>query len=294
VARSLIRALGYEVKAQPDVLQRCLRAEMPEAAKGSVFVGAGDSYAAALAAFYASRGRCIALDPYTLVSAPELTKGLEVYFISVSGKTSSNVAAAGRVRGLAKRTLAITADSSSPLAERCDEILALPMNYVPRTAGMLSFSLSLLTVMKSVGRAGKCDFASAYAGALSDHGEVVWGRGTTYFLGNSLAYPAALYAAAKTYEILGAKAHAELLEEFSHMELFSLVRRDALNVFSCFDPSDASARLQVALAKQRYAPHVIPCRGATDLEGLFHSVFVGQLSVLSRAKELGLKSPRFL
>jgi len=267
---------------------------MPKASKGAIFVGAGDSYAAALAGFYGSKGRCKALDPYALRSAPEASRGLDVFFISVSGRTSSNVAAAGAVAGLAKRTVAITAVASSPLAAKCDEVLALPMKYAPRSVGLGSFSLSLLAVMSAVGATGKCDFESAYASALEDHLEMSSGSGTTYLLGNSLAYPAALYAAAKTYEILGKKAHAELLEEFSHLELFALGKSDVVNLFSSFDPSGLGPRLGAALDGEGYRVNVVPSQGASDLERLFHDVFVGQLSTLKVAAERGLDRPRFL
>jgi len=294
VSANLIGSLTDEVESQSRILQDYSRVPMPKAQKGAIFVGAGDSYAAALAGFYACNGRCGALDPYVLGSAPEAARGLEVFFISVSGRTASNVAAAGAVAGLAKRTVAITADGSSPLAMKCDEVLSLPMKYTPRRAGLKSFSLSLLAVMKVVGVTERCDFKSTYASAVKDSGVLSAGRGTTYFLGNSLAHAASLYAAAKTYEVLGSKAHAELLEEFSHMELFALGKSDAVNLFSSFDPSDLSQRLGAALARRGHVVSVVPSGGRSNLERLFHDVFVGQLSVLKRAADRGMVKPKFL
>jgi SIS domain len=287
-------ALVDEVTRQPELLDRFARFELPKAPGGSIFVGAGDSYAAALAGFYASKGRCIALDPYSLASQPEMAEGLEVFFISISGRTSSNVLAARKVRDLAKETTALTAVEDSPLASSTAKVVRLPMAYSPRVPGMLSFSLAALAVIRMVGGGEACDFDGVFEKAKMDSTKYCLGKGTTYFLGNSLAYPAALYAAAKFYELLGANAHSELLEEFSHLELFSLKRLDAVNVFSSFDPSGMATRLVHALSKERYESLAVPVRGTTRLERFFHCVFVAQLGALDQARRRKLSRPRFL
>ncbi len=294
VAGDLIQDLADEVKKQPGVLQTFGRRELPRAKKGSIFVGAGDSHAAALAGFYATRGRCLALDPYVLASTPEFADGAEAYFISVSGRTSSNVLAASRVKGHAKGTTALTADPDSRLAGVTDRVIKLPMEYRPRTAGMLSFSLCLSAVLRIVGADGPCDFGGALRAAAGRGLGFARGDGTTYFLGNSMAHPAALYASAKTYEVLGARAHGELLEEFSHLELFSLGKQDAVNGFDCFDPSGMARKMSRALAKGGYESRVLRSWGRSPAERLFHAVFQVQLSVLAEARRRRLTAPRFL
>ena len=288
-----IDALKAEVEEEPDAL-RAFVPKVHRASKGAMFVGAGDSYAAALAGFYFTGGRCIALDPYSLASAPGIAEGLEVYFISASGRTASNLAAARRVRGIARRTVALTAVEASPLADLVDDVVPLPMKYAPRTAGMLSFSLSLSAVLKLSGEDDASDFHGAFRDAKRDRRRLELGSGTTYVLGNSTGYVAALYTAAKAYELLGAKAHAELLEEFSHLELFSLVPEDKVLTFSCFDPYEMAKKLRRALSRSGYSVGLIPSHGDTDTEQLFHSIFVGQLSILDAADKAGLREPRFL
>lgn len=292
MARGL-RSYVVEVEEQPRALREFSRSSFPKGTPGSVFVGAGDSYSAAMAACYSSRGSCIAIDPYHLASEPEVARGADVYLISVSGRTASNLAAAREVARVARRTTAITADDESKLAGLVDRVVKLPISYSPRTPGLLAYSLSLLAVLKIASGKGECDFEAAYRAARGDEEEVAWGRGVTYFLGNALAHPAAVYAAAKAYELPGARAHAELLEEFSHLELFSLMSSDAVNTFAAFDPLDASGRLSRALGSQGYRSHVVPSRGSSEAERLFHAVFVGQLSALRRAGELGLTSASF-
>jgi len=289
-----MKAFTAEVERQPGVLLKFSKSSFPRARRGSIFVGAGDSYSAAMVGFYASNGSCIAIDPYHLASTPEIAKGADVFLISVSGRTASNLVAARKVRTLARRTIAITSDEGSRLAGLVDEVVRLPMRYSPRTPGLLSYSLSLLAVLNIAGRREKCNYEGAFRAAGKDEGNIRWGEGTTYFLGNSLAYPVAMYAAAKTYEFIGVRAHPQLLEEFSHLELFSIGTSDVVNVFAAFDPLGASGRLAKALAHQGYESHTVPSRGGSEPERLFHVVFACQLSVLRRAGELGLSRPNFL
>jgi len=294
MAGNRMSAFALEVERQPGVLLKFSNSNLPKARKGSLFVGAGDSYSAAMAGFFASNGSCIAIDPYHLASTPGIAREADVFLISVSGRTASNLAAAKKVRTVAKRTIAITSDQESKLADLVDEVVRLPMRYHPRAPGLLSYSLSLLAVLRIAGRGQKCDFESALRAARKDEKNIHWGGGTTYFLGNSLAYPVAMYAAAKTYEFLGAKAHPQLIEEFSHLELFSLESSDAVNIFSAFDPLRVAGRLAEALAHQGYASHVVPSLGGSETDQLFHAVFTSQLSLLRRASELRQSKPDFL
>lgn len=293
MVRGLIGTMTEEVEEQPGALERFSAREFPTARKGSIFVGAGDSYAAALAGLYASQGRSRALDPYVLASAPEFADGADVYFISVSGRTTSNILAAKRAKGHARRTAALTAVPDSPLARTTDGVVMLPLPYRPRTPGMLSFSLSLVAVLKIAGVDDRCDFARTLREARGDRLSLA-DKGVTYFLGNSLAHASALYAAAKVYEILGAKAQAELLEEFSHLELFSLGKSDMVNVFACFDPSGRARMLDAALVDRGYRSELVRGWGRSATELIFHSVFLTQLSVLAEARNRRLTEPRFL
>lgn len=267
---------------------------LPKSSKGALFVGAGDSYAVAMAAFYFSRGGAVALDPYALASFPEFAVGREVYFVSVSGRTSSNVLAAARVRSIAKETIAITADGQSRLARATTRTVEVPFVVTPRSPGLLSFCLTLLAVLKLVGAGFNGDLRKAMHYAEKDSEDVSFGRGTTYFLGNGPAYAASLYAAAKVYEVLGRKAQAQQIEEFSHMELFSLKKSDSTNAFACFDPARIGRKFTREASRRGFDSRLIASRGRQEVERLFHSVFVAQLAVLRRARSEGIRGPRFL
>lgn len=282
-----------EVKGQPETLTAFAGSKLEKVPAGTIFVGAGDSYAAALAGFYVSNGRCLALDPYSLWASPEMASGRDVVFVSASGRTSSNIAAAKRVKGVARRTWAVTADRRSELTRATDDIVKIPMRYVPKTTGMLSFSLSLLAVVRMSSSLGSCDFARALRWSRKRFGDFHFGRGTTYFLGNSVAFAVSLYAAAKGYELLGAKCHAELLEEFSHKEVFSLHKQDSLNVFASFDPEGMGEKLCRLLRSQGYEAKTMSGDGSAT-ERLFGSVFVAQLAALKESSTRGLTEPKFL
>jgi fructoselysine-6-P-deglycase FrlB-like protein len=282
-----------ELNSQPDVLTKWNSSKLPKAPSGSIFSGAGDSYAAAIAAFYLSSSKVLAIDPYSLASSPQIASGKNVFFISVSGRTSSNVGAARRVRKVARGVTAITADGFSPLAKLCDDVLLLPFTPSPRSPGILSFTLSLLASLKLSLGSVTCDFRQTMARAREDSASLVFADNTTYFLGNGPAYSAAFYASAKVYELLGARAQCELLEQFSHMELFSLTKPDSVNIFSCFDPRRVGPRLRKSLEDNGFRASLVPSHGRSGAEALFHSVFLSQHAVLERADSLGLKGPAF-
>ncbi len=281
-----------DVEEQPTKLRSLLSTPVEHVTDGTIFVGAGDSYAAALATFYLSGGKCLAFDPYAISTIPSVAAGRDVFFISVSGRTTSNISAARRLRGIARRRIVITANRDSPLAEAVDDVILLPYEPKARVPGTLSFTLSLLTSMKVALGAFSCDFRRAYSRAgLAKRTLKISDRGTTYMLGNNAMHAVAIYAAAKVYEILGARAIAQQLEEFSHMELFSLKASDSVVIFSAFDPVGIGPKLRDALNSLGYAATLLPRYDSNPIDALFHSIFATQLGILAFARTRGLSEP---
>jgi len=68
---ALMGDFSEEVLAQPESLKKFTGSRLYDVPRGSIFVGTGDSYAAALAVVYTSKGQCLALDPYYLSIFPE-------------------------------------------------------------------------------------------------------------------------------------------------------------------------------------------------------------------------------
>lgn len=291
--QEILDLIREEIERQPKELVKLLKEKGEPAKRGSIFVGAGDSYIVSLIAFYASNGRCLAMDPYSLYSSREFSKGRDVYFVSISGRTKSNIELARELSGIANSRIAITADENSPLANQVDLIIKLP--YSPKKLpGTLSFTLATLLTLKLVKANLLCDFDKAYKNAKSRHEEILFAdNGTTYFLGNSIFHTLSLYATAKIYEFFGAKSQVQMLEQFSHMDIFSLTEFDTINILSSFDPLGKSKRLHELLITNGYRSKIVVIEGSDLIEQLFYGIFLIQLNILRKAYLLNLIEPYF-
>ncbi len=294
-AEDTLSTVRGEIERQPLELGALLSSWKREKAKrGSIFVGAGDSLATALCASQLSRLGIRAMDPYALHESPEAARGKDVYFISVSGRTVANIATAKRISRFCRRRVAITANEESPLASHVDAVVRIPYTGAPRLPGTLSFSLSLLTTLLLTLPGVTCDFKKVFEKSRKSSSKFsISGSGVTYILGNSAAHGIALYAAAKLNELIGARSHPEFLEEFSHMELFSLSKLDSVNIFPLFDPKKLGEKLRGSLTSADYLCTVLDSWGRNDVERVFHSVFLTQFSILEEAMSRGLTRPYF-
>jgi glucosamine 6-phosphate synthetase-like amidotransferase/phosphosugar isomerase protein len=289
-----LSALQKEIWNQPGELAK-YRPDVEKASRGSIFVGAGDSLAAAVVTSYLSSGDTVAFDPYALLASPDIAKGKDVYILSVSGKTRSNILLGRRLKRIANRTIAVTSNPDSELAHNAEETIQIPYVGPGRVSGTQSFTLCLLTSLRIALGKVSCDFASAFETAQRSSKKLVHSRtGTNYFLGNNAMYGIAIYAAAKMYEVLGFRAHAELIEEYSHMELFSMEKVDCVNILPGFDPEGARAKLNDLLTREGYASRLIPSFFGTDVENIFHTAFLVQIGVYRTAINLGLKDLNFV
>ena len=175
--------------------------------------------------------RCVALDPYSLAESIGWAKGRHVYVISISGQTRANIELARDLKGVAKRVTAVTANPRAGLQPRWTGSSS-SRSSPPRNPPASLPSLSLAAVLKVCGLDPDCDFEDllSRASAESKRVHVARGGNMTYFAANNEAYAASIYGVAKIYELLGWRAQASLLEEFSHMPLFSLSALDRVNV----------------------------------------------------------------
>lgn len=283
-----------EVRRQPEELEKALaELEVGRLGDGSLIVGAGDSYAAAVCASQMSSLRVIAQDPLALLDMVNLGER-DVCVVSVSGRTKTNLDVAKMANTTGRSLVAVTASRQSPLAKLADQVVELPFTPKRRTPGMLSFTLSLLALLKMTLPGFRCDFRAAFESAVAASKSLsISKRGTTFFLGNWALHGVSIYGAAKLYELLGWKAHAEQLEQFSHMEVFSLSPSDAVNVLSGLGLSWYERRLHAELAKQGFRSGLVLPQGKSGVERLFSVVFAVQLAVIDAAKREGVVYPAF-
>ncbi|MCE2508745.1 MAG: sugar isomerase [Nitrosopumilaceae archaeon] len=240
----------------------------------AVFTGSGDSLAAAMLAEAFSDYRVRALDPREIGRNPRIVAGRSLYIVSVSGRTAANVRLA-REHG----AVAITAVPDSALARAARRTIPLSFpNSDTLTAGSISFLNSALVCLSLVRPALPRNAPRILERARRDAASTPHGD-RTYFVGNQHTFPVAMYAAAKTYEILGADAHYARTEQFAHMELFSAKPGDAA-VF--FDDGEQVREMVDALERQGISCNVAEPRLGDPVSDIIYDIFYAQALPLNR------------
>lgn len=195
--------------------------------KNTIFCGSGDSLAAALLAESFSNFRIRAADPLDLLKNRSIIKKNQVYIISISGNTVSNI----NVAKIAQSATAITLNKNSKLVKICSKYIAL--NYPNSgvfTSGSIGFITSALTCISLVSKFRLRNVRKLFKKALTESKKIKLGK-KVFILGNLHTFPIAMYAAAKFYEVLGIDAHYERIEQFLHMGLFSVKQGDTVIIF---------------------------------------------------------------
>jgi fructoselysine-6-P-deglycase FrlB-like protein len=255
-----------------------------------VFTGAGDSFAAALIAELASDNRIRCIDPMNICTNPSTVKDRFLYTISVSGNTKANIEAARVANKVAERTIAITAHADSKLAAICDEVIELKFrNSGILTAGSIGFSACMLACLSLVRRVelGGIDIKQLFREAqrdavnvrVSDH---------MYIVGNGLTYPLAMYGSAKMYEVLGIKAQYAMLEQFCHMELFSVKKTDTILILPAENDCKKANELSEHLMNNNYRVLILEPKGKNLEEKLLYHTMLLQLIALQNARKQNL------
>jgi len=101
-----------------------------------------------------------------------------------------------------------------------------------------------------------------------------------------------MYAAAKFYELLGLDAHFERIEQFSHMELFSVKKGDAVIIFEEINPHNT----QLIKNLKKIGLEVFqPTLGTKNkIEQFLFFTFVAQLMPLFESKRKKQKDCHFV
>jgi DNA-binding MurR/RpiR family transcriptional regulator len=296
--------MGEEIKYQIDDLpaySRYLRSldappDLERAGGNCVFVGAGDSFAAAKAAEYLSGFRVRALDPYDLLLKPTAVEGKHLFVISVSGRTRTNIEAAKAAHGIAKRVTAITSDVHSALAEACDDVIELRFRKTGAvTPGTVSYTTTLLACYSRVRELPAIpDLRQVFDSSVkwSDTIELPT-AGTVFIVGTGLSYCMAIYGAAKIFEVLGSKSQYQATEQFSHMELFALSEGDFVLLIPASGSDVKAAQLEDALTHSGWK---VAKTSLNEGDEVVHSILTSmQLQVLvwRTALRLGLEEFSF-
>ncbi len=180
--------------------------------------GAGDSFAAALAAAGALPGRVFAVDPLDILSyggAERLVAhGCRLLALSVGGRTRRVVEAARIYSLRGGRVVAVTADTGSPLAEVAEEAVRMVYGGLAAGIGAARHLVMLAALAALFGE--KPRLPSTRLG-----GGCEWLRSEMH-VGAAESYASALYAVLKLYEIYGSSARYERLEQLVHAPVYSV------------------------------------------------------------------------
>jgi len=262
-----------------------------------IFTGSGDSLTSSLFAHYLSKMQAIGADPFELQLYPQASKNKTVFITSVSGETRTNIQLARKIKGVAKKRVAITANPKSPLAEECDGVIQLRYRAsgIP-TSGTASFSASLLAVASIVRRLPKLDHlpimerrAAEWARRLRVHP-----RGEFLFVGSGTGYSLAMYAAFKTHEVLGLPAPYQHTEQLGHSQLFSL-QKQSDNLFFLAPSSDEKTKEAFrVLSKSGFNSYLLKSDRRDPILGTLEVMFCMQHLALHLGRKTGLKECAFV
>ncbi len=256
-----------------------------------IITGAGDSFAAAMVAEYASNDRVRCIDPMNICMNPSTVENRLLYTLSVSGSTRANLEAVKIAKGRAAKRIAITAKRESKLAKVCDEVIELKFrNSGMLTAGSIGFTASMLVCLLLVSDVRIGDVKKLFESAKSDAGKARLSD-HAYIIGSGITYPLAMYGCAKIYEVLGIRAQYAMLEQFCHMELFSVKNGDTILILS---HDDKAKELCSKLAGDGYNAVAFGPKGKTLTENLLYYSLLLQLLVLYTAKRLKLGECYFI
>ena len=261
-----------------------------------VFTGSGDSFASSLCAHYFSGGEALAADPYELQQYPRLAKNRIIFITSVSGKTRANVQLARRVKGLAKRCVAVTAHPQSSLARECDDVIRLHYKANrTRTAGTLSFTISLLALASTLRRLPDLHGLSRIetsAARWARRVKTSTGEGFL-FVGSGIGYALSAYGAFKIHEVLGEPAYYQHTEQLGHSTLFGLEGTE--NIFCSALLNDRkTVELCTTLENGGFRAQLLKRDAKDPLISCLEAAFAFQNLALGLARKRGILECAFL
>ena len=304
--------IEYQVQDLSGIELSSSSCSSPAHARNCLFVGSGDSYIAGLAAQYFSGSHSICCYPIDIIRNPSLIKGRNLYIVSISGNTQANILAAkiAKKHGASSVT-ALTARSSSRLAESCDQTIELRYrNTGIVTAGTISFTASMIKCISLSSQLHilSTDLKKLYKNAEKQAEQVMSkvdhkrssnfaignrnsNNSSFFLLGDSQLYAVAKYGTLKFNEVFGAKALAYPAEEFCHSPLFSIKEVDQAIVLG--DGDGNNRKLSKRLNEEGFSSFYVEFKN-TGIELLLQATFFVQLFVLKLAQKYSLTNCYFL
>jgi fructoselysine-6-P-deglycase FrlB-like protein len=251
-----------------------------------IFVGSGDSYVAGLFVEILTNHKCKCYSPSDLLNS-RLFQDKTYCFVSVSGNTRTNIGLASRATQLGIRTVAVTQNRNSKLAQICKEIIPLNISVEQRpNAGFGTFLANIITCLQIVGITIPSKFETWYKRgqelSINLLDTMILPKTTLYLLGNNTLYALALYASLKMSEFFCTTAVANKLEEFCHSPIFGIKKSHHLWIMGQRD-------LSISERLKRLGLHVayIELYRSDIFTQIFEAIFFVQTLMPLMAKKCG-------
>jgi fructoselysine-6-P-deglycase FrlB-like protein len=258
-----------------------------------IYVGSGDSYVAGLIAEFLTNNKCKCYSPSDLLNS-SFIQDKTYCFVSVTGNTKANIGLARSATELGLRTIAVTQNRNSKLAQVCREVVPLKLNVERSpTAGFGSFVANIITCLQIVGVRVPSKFDIWYKSGqeLSTNllDSITLPKTTLYLLGNNTLYALALYASLKMSEFFCTTVIANKLEEFCHSPIFGIKKSHRLWIMGQKD-------VPVSKRLERLGLHItyIELYRTDKFTQLFESIFFVQTLMLLMAKKYGYSQLQYL
>jgi fructoselysine-6-P-deglycase FrlB-like protein len=262
-----------------------------------IFTGSGDSFASSLFAHYLSQMQAFAADPFELQLYPRVTKNKTLFIISVSGKTKTNIRLARKVKRVAKKRVAITANPKSPLAKECDDLIQLRYRSPGvLTSGTASFSATLVAVASLIRRLPKLDSLPIMERRAAEWARRrrVHPRGEFLFVGSGTGYSLAMYAAFKIHEVLGLPAQYQHTEQLGHSQLFSLKENQDNLFFLAPSLAEKTSEVFRVLSKTGFNAYLLKSDRRDPILTALQVMFCLQHLALNLGRKTGLQECAFV
>jgi fructoselysine-6-P-deglycase FrlB-like protein len=262
-----------------------------------IFAGSGDSFASSLFAHYLSGMRSFATDPFELKLYPKIARNKTVFITSVSSKTRTNIQLARKTKGIAKKRVAITANSEGPLGKECDDVIQLRYRSPGvLTSGTASFSASLLAAASLIRRLPKLDSLAIMERRAAEWARSLWvhPRGPFLFIGSGTGYALAMYAAFKIHEVLGLPAQYQHSEQLGHSQLFSLKENRDNLFFLAPTPEEKKSEVFGVLARNGFNAHLLKSDRRDPILAALEVMFSLQHLALNLGRKMRLQECAFL
>ena len=201
-----------------------------------IYIGSGDSYAAGLIVEYLTHHKCRCYSPSDLFNS-RFIEGKTYCFISVTGKTKANIKVSHRAAESGVKTVAVTINKNSKLAQVCREIVPLQITRtMTPIAGFATFVANVVTCLQIAGLSVPQKFDIWHKRGIelsfqSLDSIVLPKEESICLLGNNLLYAIALYASFQLAEFFGTTTNASKLEEFCHSPIFGFKKSNRLWIF---------------------------------------------------------------